>query len=63
MTKRLMKDSLLELMEHQDLVKVSVTAICEISRIRSHFFQQLRSFLILSKKTKRLSGSFSAAHV
>lgn len=29
MTKRLMKDALLELMEHHDLISISVTAICE----------------------------------
>ena len=40
MTKRLMKDALLELMEHQDLVKVSVTAICEKADVhRSTFYK------------------------
>lgn len=40
MTKRMMKDALLELMEHQDLVNISVTAICETADVhRSTFYK------------------------
>ena len=40
MTKRLMKDALLELMEDQELVNISVTAICEAADVhRSTFYK------------------------
>ena len=40
MTKSLMKDALLELMEHQDLINISVTAICETADVhRSTFYK------------------------
>ena len=40
MTKRLLKDALLELMEHQDLVSITVTAVCEKADIhRSTFYK------------------------
>ena len=39
MTKRLLKDALLELMQEQDLVNISVTAICEAADVnRSTFY-------------------------
>ena len=39
-TKRLMKDALLELMEHKDLVNISVTAICKAADVhRSTFYK------------------------
>ena len=39
MTKRLMKDALLELMEQQDLASISVTAICKTADVhRSTFY-------------------------
>ena len=39
MTKRLLKDALLELMQKQDLVNISVTAICEAADVnRSTFY-------------------------
>ena len=39
MTKRLLKDALLELMQKQDLIKISVTAICETADVhRSTFY-------------------------
>lgn len=39
MTKRLLKDALLELMEKQDLISISVTAICETADVhRSTFY-------------------------
>ena len=34
MTKRLMKEALLELMEHQDLIDISVTAICKAADVQ-----------------------------
>ena len=40
MTKRLMKEALLELMEHQDLIDISVTAICKAADVhRSTFYK------------------------
>ena len=40
MTKRLMKDALLELLERQELVNISVTAICEAADVhRSTFYK------------------------
>ena len=40
MTKRLMKDALLELLEQQELVDISVTAICEAADVhRSTFYK------------------------
>ena len=40
MTKQLMKDALLELLEHQKLVNISVTAICETADVhRSTFYK------------------------
>lgn len=40
MTKHLMKSALLELLEHQDLVNISVTAICETADVhRSTFYK------------------------
>ena len=40
MTKRLMKDALLELLEEKELAKISVTAICELADVhRSTFYQ------------------------
>lgn len=40
MTKRLMKEALLDLMEQQDLVTISVTAICETADVhRSTFYK------------------------
>ena len=40
MTKRLLKDALLDLMEHQDLVSISVTAICKTADVhRSTFYK------------------------
>lgn len=40
MTKRLIKDALLELMEYQDLINISVTAICETADVhRSTFYK------------------------
>ena len=40
MTKRLIRDALLELMEHRDLINISVTAICEVADIhRSTFYK------------------------
>ena len=40
MTKQLMKSALLELLEHQDLVNISVTAICETADVhRSTFYK------------------------
>ena len=40
MTKRLIKEALLELMEHQDLISISVTAICEAADVhRSTFYK------------------------
>ena len=40
MTKRMIKDALLELMEHQDLANISVTAICETADVhRSTFYK------------------------
>ena len=40
MTKRMIKDALLELMEHQDLVNISVTAICKTADVhRSTFYK------------------------
>ena len=40
MTKRLMKDALLELLEQQDLANISVTAICETADVhRSTFYK------------------------
>ena len=39
MTKRMMKDALLELMEEKDLISISVTAICETADVhRSTFY-------------------------
>lgn len=39
MTKRLLKDALLELMQKQDLVNISVTAVCEAADVnRSTFY-------------------------
>ena len=39
MTKRLLKDALLELMQKQDLISISVTAICEAADVnRSTFY-------------------------
>ena len=43
MTKRLMKDALLELMEEKDLANISVTAICETADVhRSTTIIQIR---------------------
>ena len=40
MTKRLIKEALLELMEHQDLIDISVTAICKAADVhRSTFYK------------------------
>ncbi|MBR3126295.1 MAG: TetR/AcrR family transcriptional regulator [Mogibacterium sp.] len=40
MTKQLMKNALLELLEHQELVNISVTAICETADVhRSTFYK------------------------
>ena len=39
MTKHMMKDALMELMEHRDLIDISVTAICEAADVhRSTFY-------------------------
>ena len=44
MTKRLMKDALLELLEHQELVDISVTAICEAADVhRSTFYKYYKN--------------------
>ncbi len=44
MTKRLMKDALLELLEQQELVDISVTAICEAADVhRSTFYKYYRN--------------------
>ena len=43
MTKRLMKDALMELMEQKELVDISVTAICEAADVnRSTFYKYYR---------------------
>ena len=40
MTKRILKEALLELMEHQDLISISVTAICDAADVhRSTFYK------------------------
>ena len=40
MTKRLMKEALLELMEEKDLMSITVTAICETADVhRSTFYK------------------------
>ena len=40
MTKRLMKEALLELLEHQELISISVTAICKTADVhRSTFYK------------------------
>ena len=40
MTKRLMKDALLELLEHEELSNISVTAVCETADVhRSTFYK------------------------
>ena len=40
MTKRLMKDALMELLEQRELVDISVTAICEVADVnRSTFYK------------------------
>lgn len=36
MTKRLLKDALLELMETHDLISISVTAICKTADVHRH---------------------------
>ena len=48
MTKRLMKDALLELLEKQDLSSISVTAICETADVhRSTFYKYYKDPLDL----------------
>lgn len=48
MTKRLMKDSLMELLEKNELVDISVTAICETADVnRSTFYKYYRDQLDL----------------
>ena len=54
MTKRLLKDALLELMEHQDLVSITVTAVCEKADIhRSTFYKYYTDTVSLLTEIKQ----------
>lgn len=56
MTKRMLKDSLLELLEHQDIQKISIRALCELADInRSTFYKYYASQYDLLKDMEKQS--------